>query len=102
MKIETPAGSSGTVVALEGHFGTAEADRLHAALQQLAPDRPLTIDFRAVRVFHDSAVVRIATDLASGHGMHVNVLGLSEHHWRLLRYFGLDPLAASEPAPSEV
>jgi anti-anti-sigma regulatory factor len=84
-------GASGTVVELRGAFDSAEADRLHALLEEIEPRRPVTIDFRAVRLFHDFAVARLARDLGDGN-RRVAVLGLSEHHHRLLRY-----MAESQP-----
>jgi STAS domain len=73
----------GAVVALDGAFDRAAADRLHEMLLELEP-RPVTVDFRRVRVFEDSAVARLAGE--TSRGQQVALIGLSLHHWRLLRY----------------
>ncbi len=85
MSIQAHEGTSGTVLQVDGAFDPDEADRLHLLLLALAPDRPVTLDFRAVRLFHDSAVARLARELGQ---RRVALLGLSEHHHRLLRYIG--------------
>ncbi len=92
MSIQAHEGTSGTVVEVDGAFDPDEADRLHALLLDLEPDRPVTLDFRAVRLFHDLAVARLARELG---GRRVALLGLSEHHHRLLRYIG--PHATQTP-----
>ena len=78
------ASGSGTVVEVRGSFDPAEADRLHRLLLELEPRGPVTLDFRAVRLFHDSAVARLARELGDANRP-VAVLGLTEHHHRLLR-----------------
>lgn len=89
MSIQAHDGASGTVVELQGAFDPDEADRLHALLLELEPDRPVTLDFRAVRLFHDLAVARLARELGDGQ-RRVAMLGLSEHHHRLLRYIAAE------------
>ncbi len=86
MAIDVRPGSIQTVLVLHGSFDEKEADRLHDALLEIDPDRPVTIDFHDVRLFHDTAVARLPRELA---GRHATLLGLSEHHYRLLRYVGL-------------
>ncbi len=88
MSIQRHDGANGTVVELTGAFDPAEADRLHALLLELEPAMPVTLDFREVRLFHDLAVARLARELDGEH-RHVALLGLSEHHHRLLRYIGV-------------
>ncbi len=78
----------GTVLELHGSFGPAEADRLRDMIRRLEPQKSVTIDFREVRLCHDTAVARLARDLVESHRQ-VSMLGLSEHHRRLLRYIGL-------------
>ncbi len=87
MSIEAHDGANGTVVELHGAFDPEEADRLHALLLELEPEKPVTLDFRAVRLFHDLAVARLAREIGDAR-RHVAILGLSEHHHRLLRYIG--------------
>ncbi len=79
------------MLALNGSFGPAEEERLQAMLRTFDPERPITIDFREVRLFHDLAVARLARDIGELN-RHVSLVGLSEHHHRLLRYIGLRSL----------
>ena len=81
----------GTVLALNGAFGPVEQERLNSVLRELDPGQPVTIDFREVRLFHDLAVARLARDVRDLHRC-VSLVGLSEHHHRLLRYIGLKTL----------
>ncbi len=94
MTIDTHTGASGTVVAITGAaFDPAMAAHLHDVLVELDPERPLTIDLRSVRLVHDTAVARLARDLQPAFHR-VSLLGLTEHHRRLMQYFsgggGLD------------
>jgi anti-anti-sigma regulatory factor len=75
------------LVMMKGTFDAAEADCLHGALHELARERPVAIDFHEVRLFKDFAVARLVQEIADRSG-HVTLLGLSEHHHRLLRYMG--------------
>ena len=77
-----------TVLQVNESFGPREEERLNTVLQHLDPERPITIDFREVRQFHDLAVARLARDIVALH-RDVSLIGLSEHHHRLLRYIGL-------------
>ncbi len=83
-----------TVLELNGAFGPVEEERLKNVLCDLEPDRPITIDFREVRLFQDFAVARLARDIAQLQ-RRVALIGLSEHHRRLLRYIGLSKLQTS-------
>src|SRR5512133_857973 len=57
----------GTVLELNGSFGPIEEERLQALLRSLDPKKPVTIDFREVRLFHDLAVARLARDIGDLH-----------------------------------
>ncbi len=92
MTIDTHAGSGGTVLSVEGAaFDSAAAEHLHDLLLELDPAQPLTIDLRSVRLVHDTAVAQLARDLLPEF-RRVWLLGLSEHHRRLMRYFAADGL----------
>jgi anti-anti-sigma regulatory factor len=92
MAIESHDETNGGVFEVRGSFDPDEADRLHALLHAAKHQR-VTIDFRGVRILHDSAVARLAPELED-RGRHVALLGLNEHHRRLLRY------CASSPQPA--
>jgi hypothetical protein len=76
-----------TILTLHGSFDPSDALELHGVLSGLDPTRPATIDFHRVQLFHDAAVAALARELAEA--PRVAVTGLSEHHVRLLRYFGV-------------
>jgi hypothetical protein len=87
MIIDTQAGTGGMVVSINGAaFDFAAVEHLHNLLLELDPAQPLTIDFRSVRIIHDTAVARLAHDLLPAF-TRVLLLGLGEHHRRLMRYF---------------
>ena len=94
MSLEARHVADGTVVEVHGAFDTAEAERLRAVLREIACERPVTLDFHAVRRFDDAAVARLAGEVAE---RHVALLGLSEHHYRLLRYMGLPRHGGAKP-----
>jgi anti-anti-sigma regulatory factor len=83
-----------TVLQLHGSFDAQDARELHEVLQAVDRDAHVTVDFREVRLFHDYAVAMLARDVSRA--PNVALLGLSEHHHRLLRYLGIDP--AAQPA----
>jgi anti-anti-sigma regulatory factor len=88
MVIDALHGSDEALVVLRGTFDTNAVEKLHETLLGIDPHSHLTLDFREVRLFHDTAVARLAKELA---GRRVTLLGLSDHHHRLMRYFGAPP-----------
>ena len=74
-----------TVITVEGAFDIDAADRLQDLVQGVAEGAPLTLDFREVRLFHDSAIASLAAALSSH--PEARLVGLSLHQFRLLRYF---------------
>lgn len=73
-------------IRVDGALDVAAAQRLARALAE-AGDREVLVDLEHVREFHDLAVVHLARALAGRRG--TSVLGLSQHHRRLLRYLGM-------------
>jgi anti-anti-sigma regulatory factor len=88
VSIEAHAHRGETVVVLHGSFDAAEGRRLHDVLTELAPSVHVRVDFHEVRLFDDGAVARLSRELSSSYGSNVELVGLSEHHHRLLRYMG--------------
>jgi hypothetical protein len=82
--------SGGAVVGVEGSFDAADADQLRSIASALEAAGPVTLDFHNVRSASDTAVVRLARRILEAPG-HVSMVGLSEHHHRLLSYIGLEP-----------
>jgi anti-anti-sigma regulatory factor len=92
MTIQARAHRSGrTEVVLHGSFDASEERRLHELLADLAPCGPVRVDFHEVRLFDDYAVAQLARDLSAAYAPNVSLVGLSEHHHRLLRYMGTHP-----------
>ncbi len=91
------------VIRLDGNFDASAASRLSGWLVEVPSTQPLVIDFTQVRTCEDFVLAVVAHDLAARDGLVVH--GLTRHHERMLRYFGvkLDPLevaGADEDAPS--
>lgn len=78
------AANGSTVITIEGAFDNDAACRLQAIVREVAPDALLTLDFRDVRLFHDCAISALAAAISEHRK--VRFVGLSEHHYRLLRY----------------
>jgi len=85
MTIEHPSVATETVIRVDGAFDVDAACRLQALVAEVGAGCPLTLDFREVRLFHDSAICSLAAALSSHPD--TRVVGLSLHHYRLLRYF---------------
>ena len=77
-----------TVIRMEGIFDVAAARRLAHKLDDLR-FTDVRIDLTRVREFHDFGVALLAQSIAGRHAP-TAVLGLQEHHLRLLRYLGID------------
>jgi anti-anti-sigma regulatory factor len=92
MAIDVRAHRSGrTELVLHGSFDAGEAHRLHALLSDLAPGGPVRVDFHEVRLFDDFAIALLSRDLSTAFASNISLVGLSEHHHRLLRYMGSPP-----------
>ncbi|HEX9307183.1 MAG TPA: STAS domain-containing protein [Anaeromyxobacter sp.] len=77
-----------TVIRMEGVFDAPAARRLAANLDD-AGYAEVRIDLTRVREFHDFGVALLAQTIA-GRRAPTAVLGLHEHHLRLLRHLGID------------
>ncbi len=90
------------VIRLDGNFDASAASRLSGWLVEVPSTQPVVLDFTHVRTCEDFGLAAVARDLAARDGLVVH--GLTRHHERMLRYFGvkLDVLAAGadEDAPS--
>jgi len=89
-----------TVIRLEGVFDIAAARRLAATLADAAYVE-VRIDMTRVREFHDFGVALMARTI-SGRRAPTAVLGLHEHHLRLLRYLGIEAGVANLAAGVEL
>jgi hypothetical protein len=86
MTVEAERGR--TVIRLEGVFDVSAARRLAAALMD-AGYADVRIDMTRVREFHDFGVALLAKTISTRRAP-TAVLGLHEHHLRLLRYLGIE------------
>jgi hypothetical protein len=84
---------SRTVIRIDGVFDVPAARQVARELDsnQLADVR---IDLTRVREFHDFGVALLAQAI-SGRRAPTAVIGLHEHHLRLLRYLGIDCAGAN-------
>jgi hypothetical protein len=89
-----------TVMRLEGVFDVAAAKQAAAKLDE-AGYAEVRIDMTRVREFHDFGVALLAQAIA-GRRAPTAVLGLKEHHLRLLRYLGIDCAGANFAAGVEL
>ncbi|HEU4383285.1 MAG TPA: STAS domain-containing protein [Anaeromyxobacteraceae bacterium] len=93
--------AAAVVLSLEGTFDAPEARRVHDALSTLPEDARVSLDFREVRAFDDSAMALLARDLLAARSGRVRAAGLSHHQRRLLKYLGVDEAHLGEPSIAE-
>jgi hypothetical protein len=74
-------------VHLAEQFTPLEARMLHDVAARAPPGATLDLDFRAVRVCHDVALLLLAQDIRAGLAQYT-LRGLGSHHLRLLGYLG--------------
>ncbi len=77
-----------TVIRMDGIFDVPAAQRLARELDAMVY-ADVRIDLTRVREFHDFGVALLAQSIA-GRRAPTAVLGLHDHHLRLLRYLGID------------
>jgi hypothetical protein len=89
-----------TVIRMDGIFDVPAARQLARELDEMR-FADVRIDLTRVREFHDFGVALLAQSIAGRHAP-TSVLGLHEHHLRLLRYLGIDCGAANLNAGVEL
>jgi anti-anti-sigma regulatory factor len=87
------------VVRVDGVLDVPAARRLVEWLAG-AGDAEVHVDLTQVREFHDFGVVILARALEER--AKTSVLGLRQHHVRLLRYLGIDAGAENQSSPAEL
>ncbi|HEU4382868.1 MAG TPA: STAS domain-containing protein [Anaeromyxobacteraceae bacterium] len=83
------------VIAREGTFDIRAAQEVARALAGV-PHFEVCLDLSQVREFHDFGLAVLARALARRSPL-VRVLGLNQHHARLLRYLGVEAVGRDEP-----
>ncbi len=81
------AGHSGTEIRVAGVFDIAEARRVAAAVDE-ARFAEVRIDLTRVRECHDFALA-VLCEILAGRRAPTAIVGLGEHHRRLLRQLGI-------------
>lgn len=76
------------VIRIDGTFDAKAATRLAGWLVEVPAAAPLVLDFSQVRVCEDFGLAAVADDLAGRD--QVVVHGLTRHHERMLKYFGVE------------
>jgi anti-anti-sigma regulatory factor len=89
MTIDARQSQGRVVLVVHGSFDRQDTRDVEAAVEGLGPGARVTIDLRDVRVCDDAAVAKLARDLTDDLALNVELLGLSDHHRRLLRYLGI-------------
>ncbi len=84
---QRPHRTGHVVFTVAGTFGADDARELRRLLAELDPGGRVTVDFHDVRRLDDVAVSALGQGLGGG-GPQVELVGLSDHHRRLLRYVG--------------
>lgn len=78
-------------VELRNRFGPEEAERLHEAVQALAPVSALVLDFAHVTDFQNAALHSLAQVLGELPEARLEVRGVTMHQARLLEYVRRKP-----------
>jgi hypothetical protein len=90
------------VIRLDGTFDGSAASRLSGWLVEVPSDDPLVLDFSAVRTCEDYGLASVARDLVARERLVVR--GLTRHHERMLRYFGvtIEPVVPGDREDREI
>jgi anti-anti-sigma regulatory factor len=80
----------GAVIDIAGTFDTTDVDALGMLARSLYSTGTVVLDFHDVEVLSDCAIAKLAIELHRQEPGHVTLVGLSEHHHRLLRYVGAE------------
>jgi hypothetical protein len=97
----SPESPRTSIIRLEGEFDLPAARMLEHSLRGVAPGNRVRIDFSRVRRLHDFGIATLAKALQAVAADAVTLQGLSTHHVRLLRYFGVDAAVFRREADEE-
>jgi hypothetical protein len=87
--MDVKRGAEGEVVIrIDGTFDASAARRLAGWLVEVPAGDAIVLDFSLVRECDDIVLATVAHDLAARE--RIVVQGLTRHHERMLRYFGVD------------
>jgi hypothetical protein len=77
-----------TIIVLTGSFDATEAHRLLEVVAKLPRSARVSVDFHEARLVDDCAFATLAGHLSPDREPYVELVGLSNHLHRLLRYIG--------------
>jgi anti-anti-sigma regulatory factor len=83
----------GAVINVAGTFDTTDVNELGMLAGSLYSVGNVVLDFHDVEVLSDCAIAKLAIELHRREPGHVTLVGLSEHHHRLLQYVGAEAAA---------
>src|SRR5258707_6017776 len=95
LEIGSPTSTGELTLRLHGSFDSTAAVRVHDAIKELARPARMRVDFADSQTISDHALVRFVKLIPAAERQAVQLLGLSTHHQRLLRYLWPD----AEPHP---
>ena len=82
----------GIIIVLRGSFDATEAHRLLDVLARLPASARVSVDFHEARLVDDCAFAMVAKQAIAEHAPTVELVGLSGHLHRLLRYITSSPV----------
>jgi hypothetical protein len=88
MLIDALAGRGETVLVVHGTFNRQDLAALERAIAEAGRGARVRVDLHEARNCDDAAIAMLARGLQGSAG-DVEVVGLSDHHHRLLRYMGV-------------
>lgn len=71
---------------VSGVFDDEEARRLAEVVARVAPWERVRVHFHHVQLFHDHVVAILARELTAPYGRNIELIGLTRHLDRMLRY----------------
>ena len=98
MRTHVLRNEGGAVIGITGTFDPADVGELRTLARSLCSACSVVLDFHEVDVLDDCAIAKLALELHREIRGSVVLVGLSEHHHRLLQYVGEEaPGAAHLP-----
>jgi anti-anti-sigma factor len=89
VSIEARRHGSESVLVVHGSLDAHAVDAVGTTLADLAPGARVTIDLHDVRICDDAALAVLARAATRNCTAHVELVGLSGHQERILRYMGI-------------
>lgn len=95
--MRTIQASEAVCVRVGERLDSPEVAGIERLLAEAVPDVAVVLDFRETRSFGPVPLAQLARDLLAS-DRRISVRGLSEYHYRLLRYAGATRGAGADPA----